>query len=1684
MLLLRIQAQDVPSAPAAKGYRLPSPMEREWREKNMRAVKSVRLNSLAVERINAHRRTQGLPPLDLPSVVLGDEFVPEGAIGLASANPVVFTGTLPPAVDNSLLPSFPPVRTQGNVGACVSFCTTYYVATHMLGLARGWNNKNEDNDTKLSPKWTYSMANGGEDHGSTFEETIAMLLKHGAATWSDFPFFGDTSVPKNYREWSRDPAIWRKAINHRLAESGTIREIHTAAGLAKLKATLANGYAVLFASDIDGWTYLTIKDDSGTAEDDKFAGRRICVAVKPVAEGGHALTVVGYNDNIWVDLNKNGAVDSGEKGALRICNSWGTRWKPGGADPADDGFTWIAYDALGSVSAVSGVDSTGRAPAKLDAMRTPFFDNQVYYLVARPSYTPKLLAQFTLTHSAREQLKVSLGASAPTATSPTKTWEAEALQNQGGGFALDGNETSVESTFVFDLSDIVTNGASRYFLSISDNKADNEARLTDFRLVDAAGQTLGVAASGVPGTADNSTVRANLNYTLNPLTITSASSANGMAGTPLSYNVTATGTPTSFAASGLPPGLSINPANGLISGAPTAAGSFVASLGVSGATGTGGGTLTFTIARALVDPPVIAVITTAAGTVGQAFTYAVAASGNPNGYAAAGLPSGLSIDPSKGVISGIPTTAGTFVVQLSASNAGGTGTRALSVTISPPPLTAPFITSSTSVSARSGSPFTYRIIANNNPIGYAAAGLPSELTLDSSTGLITGTPAVARQYTITLSASNLFGAGFTELSLIVAGESSFAPPNNSFANRSSLVGATVTVNSGNANATAENGEPRHAGFAATGSLWWTWTAPFAGNVTMSTVGSKLDTVLAVYTGAELQALTSVASDDQSGGNGSSLVRFNVSARTAYQIAVDGRNGAIGDIVLNLQLAGAGVAPTNDSFTNRTILNGTNITAASHNLGATAEAGEPRHAGSPPSKSVWWSWTAPSAGRVTINTQGSDFDTVLAVYSGTALSSLTEAASDDQSGLNNTSKVAFNTAAGATYHVAVDGFSEATGNITLSLAVGPVVSPPANDNFVQSTALTGRSVAVNGSNENASAEASEPGHTGLPAISSVWWKWTAPDTGGVIVDTAGSDFDTLLGVYTGRTLSELTAVASNDDDGNLFTSRTTFSATKGLVYYIAVDGFESAVKKGTGRILLHIDLPIGGPSNDQFANRIKLSGANPSGAGSNAGASAEAGEPNHDDDPAAKSLWWSWTAPATGQMEFTTSGSNFDTVLAVYTGTALSQLATLCSNDEDGPEFTSRVSFWAIAGTIYHIAVDGYAGAVGDVRLNGRLIELGDVLYATDFETFSDGAGEVVGTDGWRGVRVNSEVQGIIDGLGGSGKAAYIGLLTPTNRSGTMFRPLNFAPIAQARPIVSFSADVGVFDSTNDRYDLFAVSLYNQAGQYLAGIWFNNADLTIFGANGASARFTTPLKFEPDSMIRLDATVNFLANTWSAAWGGVPLFDNKPFNVDSRTLDLAYVTFDWLVSDANLANAGDNFLLIDNFSVSASLGLKAPAIVLQPESQTVQSGEIVLFTVSATGGLPLEYQWFRDGNALAGQTNNFLILLEAQPKDAGNYTVGVRNSAGTVTSSAAALTILKPNIEPIQIGIRLAPQPQIEWLSTANATYRIQFATNLINPSWIFLGPPIPGTGAIINVPDNGPLAGSTQRFYRLMEGAP
>ncbi|MGQ2906064.1 MAG: S8 family peptidase, partial [Neoaquamicrobium sediminum] len=276
------------------------------------------------------------------------------------------------------------------------------------------------------------------------------------------------------------------------------------------------------------------------------------------------------------------------------------------------------------------------------------------------------------------------------------------------------------------------------------------------------------------------------------------------------------------------------------------------------------------------------------------------------------------------------------------------------------------------------------------------------------------------------------------------------PANNNFANRIAVAvpaaGSTRTVTGSNVGANAETGEPLHAGRSgARTSVWWRFTPASSGSITITTAGSSFDTVLAVYTGSSVGGLSSVASnDDVASGNLQSSVTFNGTAGIQYQIAVAGYNNATGSIRLNVTGgSGGGTPPANDDLANRimiaphgAIFGPRSVTA--NNTYATAEPGEPLHVNRPvATNSVWWRYTPATSGRITIDTNGSNFNTVLAVYTGSSVSNLSLVAwNDDDPALGRRSKVVFNGVAGTQYQIAVaGGYGNNSGHIRMTVRGG-------------------------------------------------------------------------------------------------------------------------------------------------------------------------------------------------------------------------------------------------------------------------------------------------------------------------------------------------------------------------------------------------------------------------------------------------------------------------------------------------------------------------------------------------------------------------------------------------------------------------------------------------------------------------
>ena len=298
-----------------------------------------------------------------------------------------------------------------------------------------------------------------------------------------------------------------------------------------------------------------------------------------------------------------------------------------------------------------------------------------------------------------------------------------------------------------------------------------------------------------------------------------------------------------------------------------------------------------------------------------------------------------------------------------------------------------------------------------------------------------------------------------------------------------------------------------------------------------------------------------------------------------------------------------------------------------------------------------------------------------------VSSLTSA---EITGLTNGTSYAFRVAA-----VNSAGQSPYSASATATPAVGL-----SNDDFQDAATVTGTT--VTGSTSTATRQTGEPSHGGSGGAASIWYRWTAPSSGTLVLTTQDSSFDTLLGVYTGLTVDTLTTLAANDDvaSGTLW-SRVTIPVASGTSYAIAIDGWAGA----RGATVLNVAFtPTPVATNDAFADATALSGTSGTANGSTTTATRETGEPNHGSAAPAASIWYSWTAPTSGTLTLTTEGSGYDTTLGAYTGTSVGALTTIAQNDDAPGGAWSRLSFAVTAGTRYAIAIDGWGGARGATAL--------------------------------------------------------------------------------------------------------------------------------------------------------------------------------------------------------------------------------------------------------------------------------------------------------------------------------------------------------------------------------------------------
>ncbi len=500
--------------------------------------------------------------------------------------------------------------------------------------------------------------------------------------------------------------------------------------------------------------------------------------------------------------------------------------------------------------------------------------------------------------------------------------------------------------------------------------------------------------------------------------------------------------------------------------------------------------------------------------------------------------------------------AGTYTLALTAGGTTIFTTPAVLTIVDPPTFTvqprARTVPSGSVVNliaaAQGGGALTWRWLLNGTTIPGAT---------NSTYSIAAAQPLQSGNYQVVV--ANMAASAVSAAAPVIVQTPTIIPESNdNFANRTSINPLLGPVSDSNQLATLEPGEPLPDGLKGGKSIWFTWHASFTGTVSLTTAGSDFETLLAVYTGTKLTALKAVAADKDSGGYLTSLVTFNVTDGTDYQIDVDGYQGVSGRVVLGLP-AGTGYRVLNPS-------SGDSVPVIVHGLASKVVA---------PNASATFNVQATSPTKVTYQWyfQG-------ALIAGATASALT--ISHVQPGSVGLYDVLVANPAGsaqsepANLQIGVNQGGTVTSTESEFVNTPGSASPKQLAQILRSVAsggdTRGFSVAQTFSTVGATREPGEPDPCGQVGGASQWFVYTAPGAGMMQINTDGSSFNTLLGIYTGSgtsfdSLTEVGCGYTTNFAADGQPSVILPGVAAGTTVYIQVDGYQGA----SGVVQLQIGL---------------------------------------------------------------------------------------------------------------------------------------------------------------------------------------------------------------------------------------------------------------------------------------------------------------------------------------------------------------------------------------------------------------------------------------------------------------------------------------------------------------------------------
>lgn len=346
--------------------------------------------------------------------------------------------SLPSKVDNSANKYFPPIASQGGIGSCASWATAYYTLSYTYNKSR---DRTATYENSFSPRFLFNFSNNNMSQGGTpFIYLADFLKKIGCVTNEEFPYNGDYSI------WPTNEEAYKSAAKHKvkkfevLENVGIDGKIITSTDdddILAIKTALSNGDVLPFKTYFNSFNYSKLKSNN-SGYNNGVVGEEVVISCDG-QEGDHEMTIVGYDDSIWSDINNNNVIDRGEMGAFKIANSHGP-------DYCNKGFVWAAYDALNKKSVVDKVISAEK--------RIQMFTDVGRLEVMPESYVPHKFVKVTTSTKDRYHTNVKIKG----------TWEDKTFEQKkiipwtNWGFdtvGYDGSNNETEGTFAFDLGYIM-----------------------------------------------------------------------------------------------------------------------------------------------------------------------------------------------------------------------------------------------------------------------------------------------------------------------------------------------------------------------------------------------------------------------------------------------------------------------------------------------------------------------------------------------------------------------------------------------------------------------------------------------------------------------------------------------------------------------------------------------------------------------------------------------------------------------------------------------------------------------------------------------------------------------------------------------------------------------------------------------------------------------------------------------------------------------------------------------------------------------------------------------------------------------------------------------------------------------------------------------------------------------------